>query len=307
MPSSRARLLSPVEEYLELSKHQVAHGTWLHRRTCLGRFERFLKKQTLSLQELRPRHFDQFVRHLTTTVVNQQGEPIHTSRVQRHLIELRSFFRHLLRTQQLLTDHSLALSCLRTRRKKPLFVPTFRQVLELMSLPSLEKPIGLRDRAMMETAYGCGLRVGELVRLNLKDLDFDSQEITVRRGKGGRRRCLPMGPCVRHYLLLYLNQARPQLLSGFHDALWLNTYGMPFSSPNSAVIRMARCYESRLPFSISWHSLRRAFATHLLEGGANIRAVQMLLGHKCLNTTKIYAQVRPVALKRVHQQCHPRG
>lgn len=293
------------ESYLRNFKSQVAHGTWRQRRLCLSRFDQFLNRRRLSLNQLKPLHFNQFAHYLTTNVRDVYGEPLREARVQRHLSELRPLLRDLYQNQRLLTDPTLYLSSRPAPRNDPLYVPSFPQILELMELPELAQPIGLRDRAMFETAYGSGLRVSELVSLNLNDLDFQNNVLTVRRGKGGRGRRLPLGPCARHYLELYLEQARPQLMTRFSSATWFGIRGEPLYR-SGATYRMS-FYQKKLAFPISWHTLRRAFATHLLEGGADLRRVQTLLGHADIKTTELYAQVRPAALKRVHRQCHPRG
>ena len=278
----------------------------MQRRLCLKRFFQFLEKNELGLSQLKPRHFDLFARHVAATVRNLYGQPINKTRVQRHLHELRPFFRYLYDNHQLLIDHTLHLTTIRKPPRKLPFVPSFEQICQLMALPVLAKPNGLRDRALFETAYGCGLRISELVRLNIDDLDFDSGMLLVRHGKGGHLRRVPLGRCAAHYLQLYLRQARPKLTTGIYPELWITSYGRPFALTQSLIQRIER-YEEKLPFPISWHTLRRAFATHLLEGGASLRAVQKLLGHASITTTKFYAQVRPTALKRVHRECHPRG
>lgn len=295
-----------VREYLDHFRAQVSPGTWGQRRLCLQRFSYFLQNNRISLNRIKPFHLDLYAQELSLTVSNVHGEPIGSNRIQRHLHELRPFFRYLFDQQKLLNDPSVHLSQLPQPQRPPKFVPTYHQVIELMDLPDLSQPAGLRDRAMFEVAYGCGLRLSELHRLVLKDVDLESGVLVVLRGKGGRSRRLPLGRWASYYLQLYLRQARPRLLKGLYPDLWVSHRGKPYAQSQSLITRMA-AYERRLDFPLSWHSLRHAFATHLLEGGASVRAVQQLLGHSKITTTEFYTRVRPAALKRAHRRCHPRG
>lgn len=294
-----------LAEFLEQQRTRLSQGSWDDRRRCLQRFLRFLELNELRIERLEPRHFDRFVRHLAS-YRNPRGEPIGPFRLYKHLADVRLFLRWLYKTQKILIDPSrkMKVSSVQTSIR---YVPSVAQVLELMALPQLDDPTGLRDRAMLETVYGCGLRLGELLRLALEDVDFDAGVLVVRRAKGGKTRRQPLGRCASHYLQLYLRDSRPRLLKGHHQMLWATNWGKPYSCVESLRGRMNRIYKKRLNFPLCWHALRHAFATHLLEGGANLRAVQRLLGHADLTSTAVYTRVRLAALKRVHRQCHPRG
>jgi integrase/recombinase XerD len=157
-----------------------------------------------------------------------------------------------------------------------------------------EGPLALRNRALVELVYSAGLRSREAVDLDLRDVDFD-QELLHIRGKGGKERAVPLGEEAASWLGRYLREARPELASGAEDALFLSTRGRRLDT--SALRRL-------VPHP---HRLRHAFATHLLEGGADLRVIQELLGHSSLSTTQVYAHVDGRRLRKVYDRSHPRS
>ena len=178
------------------------------------------------------------------------------------------------------------------------------QVRELLRAPDRTTPRGLRDAALLEVAYGCGLRLGELLALDLADLDLSAGWLWVRCGKGGKARQVPLGPQVCAVVRDYLARARPLLVQDpGEQAVWL-------SSPRGTRLtrrgpRIAQRYPLSFPF---WfHRLRHSYATHLLENGLDLRSIALLLGHADLTSTTRYTQLRPLELQRVHRRCHPRG
>jgi integrase/recombinase XerD len=184
------------------------------------------------------------------------------------------------------------------------------QVLEFLALPPLDEPQGLRDRAIFEVAYGTAMRRSELMALDLSDLDLTAGTVYVRKAKNSYQRVVPMTLWAQHFLKRYLREARPQL-SSVHSgqALWLSDHwGMRLHGSNLAT-RMRWGYESRerLGFFVSLHMLRHSAATHLLSGGADVRDVQELLGHRHIDSTQIYTHVTPTRLCEVHVRCHPRN
>jgi site-specific recombinase XerD len=164
-------------------------------------------------------------------------------------------------------------------------------------LASLEPttPLGLRNRALVELVYSAGLRSAEAVGLDLGDVDFEQEAVHVRRGKGARDRVVPLGEEASHWLARYLREARPALARGAENALFLSARGRRLDT--STLRRLA-------PHP---HRLRHAFATHLLDGGADLRVIQELLGHSSLSTTQIYSHVDGRRLRRVYDRAHPRS
>jgi integrase/recombinase XerD len=158
-----------------------------------------------------------------------------------------------------------------------------------------EGPIPLRNRALVELVYSAGLRSAEAVGLDLVDVDFEQEHVHVRNGKGGKQRVVPLGEEAAHWVSRYLHEARPALASGANDALFLSARGRRLDT--STLRRLA-------PHP---HRLRHAFATHLLEGGADLRTIQELLGHSSLSTTQVYSHVDAKRLRRVYDSSHPRS
>jgi site-specific recombinase XerD len=156
-------------------------------------------------------------------------------------------------------------------------------------------PLALRNRALVELVYSAGLRSAEAVGLDLADVDFEQELVHVRHGKGAKDRVVPLGEHAAHWLARYLREARPELARGANDALFLSTRGRRLDT--STLRRIA-------PHP---HRLRHAFATHLLEGGADLRTIQELLGHSSLSTTQIYSHVDARRLRRVYDSAHPRS
>jgi site-specific recombinase XerD len=172
--------------------------------------------------------------------------------------------------------------------------PKESEIDELLDEAGGETPLALRNRALLELLYSAGLRSAEAVGLDLGDVDFEQESLHVR-GKGGKERVVPLGEEAAHQLALYLRDARPHLARGAVDALFLSAHGRRLDT--STVRRLVR----------HPHRLRHAFATHLLEGGADLRTIQELLGHSSLSTTQIYSHVDAKRLRRVYDRSHPRS
>tara|TARA_Y100000588_G_scaffold363523_1_gene426271 strand:+ start:213 stop:794 length:582 start_codon:yes stop_codon:yes gene_type:complete len=177
----------------------------------------------------------------------------------------------------------------------------------LLSAPDSESALGLRDRAMLETLYATGLRVSELVRLTLNELDEIAGLVRVL-GKGGRERIVPLGDEALLWLNRYLQSSRPEILARrVSEAVFVTRRGGPMT--RQALWYLIKRYASRAGVGeeLSPHSLRHAFATHLLNHGADLVSVQMLLGHADLSTTQIYTHVARARLQSLHAEHHPRG
>jgi integrase/recombinase XerD len=228
----------------------------------------------------------------------------------RRLTVFRRFFRWALREQLIQIDPTLKL----LSAKQPLRVPhtlSEDQVLALLAAPNVETPLGLRDRTMLELMYASGLRVSELVGLQLFQIGLQDGVLRVM-GKGSKERLVPFGQEAGDWLQRYLTQARPVLLSGQqHDAVFVTQRGAHAGSAMTRIMfwSLVRKYarQADIQVSLSPHTLRHAFATHLLNHGADLRAVQLLLGHADISTTTIYTHVARERLQALHAQHHPRG
>ena len=183
-----------------------------------------------------------------------------------------------------------------------------KQVDRLLAAPDLDTPLGLRDRAMLETLYATGLRVSELVNLKIHEVSFNDNVLRAL-GKGSKERLVPLGELAIDWLGRYLNEARPDILKGQQsDALFVTARGGAMTRQAFwQLIKRNAAIAGIAPEKLSPHVLRHAFATHLLNHGADLRVVQLLLGHADITTTTIYTHVARERLKKLHAQHHPRG
>ena len=209
--------------------------------------------------------------------------------IARKLAAVRSFLRFTLGPTRV-PDASLAPK----RPQRLPEAPKREQVEELIDSVGGDGALGLRNRALVELVYSAGLRSAEAVGLDLADVDFE-QELVRVRGKGGKERIVPLGEEAAHVVARYLREARPELARGANDALFLSTRGRRLDT--STLRRL-------LPHP---HRLRHSFATHLLEGGADLRTIQELLGHSSLSTTQVYSHVDARRLRKVYDSSHPRS
>ncbi|MCA8997500.1 MAG: tyrosine recombinase XerC [Planctomycetaceae bacterium] len=225
--------------------------------------------------------------------------------IARRLAALRSFFRYTTREGLTSANPAKALRTPRTGRKLPHFL-TSEQVASLLEAPPANDPMGLRDRAMLETLYSAGLRVAELVSLDVSDWDRTANILRVF-GKGKKERIAPVGSYASRALERWLTvrSPDPDAPAEDHDAMFLNKFGRRLTT--RSIGRMIDKYlkETGLSSLTSPHTLRHSFATHLLDGGADLRAVQELLGHKSLTTTQIYTHVSTRRLRETYEHAHP--
>ncbi|MCG0277235.1 MAG: tyrosine recombinase XerC [Thermanaeromonas sp.] len=227
--------------------------------------------------------------------------------VARKLVALRVFYRYLLREGRVEINPVELIRSPRQEKRLPKYLP-YNEIVKILEAPP-PTPLGLRDRALWETLYASGLRVGELVSLNLEDVDLSRGEIRVR-GKGGRERLAPLGRMAIAAIKDYLACGRPVLATRGNPgekALFLNHLGSRLTSRG---VRQRLDYyvkKTVVAAGISPHVLRHCFATHMLERGADLRAVQELLGHVRLSSTQVYTHVTPEHLRAVYQKAHPRA
>lgn len=225
----------------------------------------------------------------------------------RLLSALRAFFAHRVRTGARADDPTALLDPPKLPRSLPKALGE-SQVNSLLVAPDATSPLGLRDRAMLELMYACGLRVSELVNLPATAVNLRQGVLRVT-GKGSKERLVPLGEEAQHWLERYLRDARPQLAGRRALApLFLNASGeAPTRQQFWQLVKRYASVAGIDPAKVSPHGLRHSFATHLLNHGADLRALQMLLGHSSLSTTQIYTLVAREQLKRLHARHHPRG
>ncbi len=224
--------------------------------------------------------------------------------IARKLSAIRSFYRYLLREGMVSTSPVATTSSPKLDKRLPSFL-TLEEVKRLLEAPDLSTPQGQRDRALLELLYAAGLRVSELVQLNLEQVNLDTHEIRVW-GKGAKERAVLMGKPAAEALNAYLSQGRPKLLGKKRSsALLLNRYGERLPDRRIQIILGKYARLAGIDKRVHPHMLRHTFATHLLDGGADLRVVQELLGHADLSSTQIYTHVTKSRAKKVYLSAHP--
>ncbi len=269
-------------------------------RSDLEQFSSWLEKNNLSYIKTSKKEILAYLSFLF-----QKG--LGSKTVARKLSSLKSFFRYLVFKSIITNDPSSEVETPKLLKSIPKSISE-KEVEALLAAPDEKTDIGLRDKTMIETLYSCGLRISELTNLELLNLNLRQGVIRVI-GKGQKERLVPMGDQLISLLELYISSSRKSLLNKRHsDFLFLSTRGQGMTRQSFWHRIKNYCLASGFePDKISPHVLRHAFATHLLNNGADLRVVQLLLGHSDLNTTQIYTEVARQRLKRLHTEHHPRG
>lgn len=224
--------------------------------------------------------------------------------IARKLSAIRSFYRYLVREEILPVNPVQETSSPKLDRRLPSFLTT-QEITRLLETPDITTPLGRRDRALLELLYASGLRVSELVSLNLEQVNLDTCEIRVW-GKGAKERMVLMGEPAARALVDYLNEGRPELLGDKRsNALFLNRYGGRLTARSVQSILEEYSNMAAIGKKVHPHMLRHTFATHLLDGGADLRVVQELLGHASLSSTQVYTHVSKSQAKKVYLSAHP--
>jgi integrase/recombinase XerD len=266
----------------------------------LNKFQVFAQKRKVALEGVSRDDLVDFLAGLYRDELDSKS-------VARHLVTLRNFFRFAQSQDLLANDPSLNLESPKIRRALPGYLKV-EDVDRLLEQPDPKTPYGLRDRAMLEVLYSTGLRVSELIGLRVSDLD--SKVGCIRCiGKGDKERIVPTGRKALGMVDKYLREARPKLLAkgAPSTALFVNRRGMPLSRVGVWKILSSYGKRAGLRVALTPHMLRHSFATHLLERGADLRSVQLMLGHADISTTQIYTHVVEERLKQIYKAHHPRA
>lgn len=280
-----------------LSAHTVSAYT-----TDIKKFKAYLSQAGRAIPP------EQVSREDLTAFLHYLSETGISTRTQARIISgIKAFFRFLLMTDAIETNPAGLLESPRMGRRLPdtLSVP---EIDRLIGAINMSAPLGQRNRAIIETLYGCGLRVSELIRLKLSDIQFEQSFVRVM-GKGSKQRLVPMGREALRHIRLYLEADRHLMpvQKGFEDCLFLNRFGRGLSREMifTLVRRLGR--EAGIRKRVSPHTFRHSFATHLVEGGADLRAVQDMLGHESITTTEIYTHLDREYLRENLLSYHPRS
>jgi integrase/recombinase XerD len=228
------------------------------------------------------------------------------SSIRRNISAVRTYFRFLLSDGIVARDPSERLETPKRGRTLP-DVLTVDEITRLIASPTFDEPLAFRDRAMLELAYGAGLRVSEWITLGVRDVLLEEKLVRVF-GKGSKERLVPIGRSAIGAVATYVRELRPRLEKGAGKGiLFLNARGEPLTRMGAWKILRKHVVQAGITKTVSPHTLRHSFATHLLEGGADLRSVQEMLGHVDISTTQIYTHVDREYLRQVHKQYHPRA
>src|SRR5574338_228321 len=229
------------------------------------------------------------------------------SSTARYFSSLKGFFLFLTKNKYIIKNPVEKLSAPKISKKLP-GVLDINEVEAILSVPDVKEILGLRDKAILELFYACGTRVSELINLKVNDLFFDDEIIRVF-GKGSKERLIPIGSSAIEWIGEYLKKSRPLLMKKVksENILFLNSRGTKLSRMGIWKIIDRYVKEAGIKKDVHPHTFRHSFATHLLEGGADLRAVQEMLGHADISTTQIYTHIDRDYIKQVHKQYHPRG
>jgi integrase/recombinase XerD len=289
--------------YLELERG-LSRNTLEAYRSDLQQFGEFLNRRSLDPLQVTGPDLAAFVTELATG--DEKRPPAAPATLQRKVACLRSFYRHLRRDGILDTDPTAELHPPRARGRLP-NVLSRDEVNRLLAQPTGSSPSALRDRALLETMYACGLRATEAISLELSELDLESG-VLVARGKGSKERIVPIGSKAVEALQAYLERGRPRLVGNGEDLqVFVNQRGGGLSRQGLYKIVQRHARSAGLDGRMSPHTLRHTFATHLLAGGCDLRALQEMLGHADIGTTQIYTHLSTERLRDVYFGAHPRA
>lgn len=281
--------------YLEAEKNASRYTVRNYTDALLEFFTFTQEKGIKSLKEVDRHTLRSYLSHLM-----EKG--FAKSSIARKLSAIRSFYRYLLREELVSVSPAATTASPKLDRRLPSFL-TVEEAKRLVESADLSKPLGQRDRALLELLYASGLRISELVNMNVEQVNLDTNEIRVW-GKGSKERVVLIGSPAARALSIYLSQGRRELLGDKkNNALFLNRYGRRL--PARRVQKILEKYAKTIDKKVHPHMLRHTFATHLLDGGADLRVVQELLGHADLSSTQIYTHVTQSQARKIYLSAHP--
>lgn len=295
--SSPENILKSFLEFLSVEKG-LSFNTILSYRRDIEKFYHFLQRKRLSALKAKEEDLVKFIQGVSRTGLSSRS-------MARLISSLKSLYKFLVLDGVLKKNPASDLSSPKLWISLPKYL-TVNEVELLLRQPNEKETLGLRDKAMLELLYATGLRVSELIMLKTKDVSFDDGFLLCR-GKGGKERIIPLNNSAIKALQDYEGKARPKLLKKSNDFLFLTNRGEAFS--RQGFWKLLKNYARKAGFAseISPHVLRHSFATHLLERGADLRSIQLMLGHSQIMTTQVYTHVSREKLRRVYEKYHPRA
>jgi len=296
-PSSPEEALKVFLEFLSVEKG-LSSNTVLSYSRDIQKLFRFFQKDKLQWNKAKEEDLVRFIHHQSRAGLSARS-------LARLISSLKSFYKFLILDGILKKNPAVNLSSPKTWFVLPQFL-TLKEVELLLGQPDEGDVRGLRDKAMLELLYATGLRVSELVSLKPKDLNL-KDGFLLCRGKGNKERIVPLGGSAMKALRKYLAKARPKLMKQPDESLFLSRRGKAFTRQGFWKLLKSYAQKAGLEMKISPHTLRHSFATHLLERGADLRSVQLMLGHSQITTTQIYTHVSRERLRQVYEKFHPRA
>lgn len=291
-----------IEEYLKFIQLEKGLSS-----NTIGAYRRDLKKYNTFLELQKISHIDFIDRASIQQCLGYLHDNGASAKsLARFISTIRSFHQFALREKYAAKDPTVLIETPKYDRKLP-DVLEINEVLALLKTPNLAKINGYRDRTMLELLYATGMRVSELIQIELEDVNLIMGFVKVF-GKGNKERIVPLGDTVIEYLKTYIETIRPQLLKKtVTNTLFLNMHGKPLS--RQAIWKMIKqnAIKANITKSLTPHTLRHSFATHLLENGADLRAVQEMLGHSDISTTQLYTHVSKSQIRKMYNEFHPRA
>ncbi len=291
-----------IEEYLKFI--QIEKGL---SENTIGAYRIDLKKYQLYMQEQKIAHIGfidrQTIQECLGSLIDQGAS---AKSIARFISTIRSFHQFALREKYAAKDPTVLIETPKYEKKLP-DVLDVEEVIQLLETPDLTKNNGYRDRTILELLYATGMRVTELIQIEIDDVNLIMGFVKVF-GKGNKERIIPLGDTVIEYLDTYINNVRPQLLKKtVTNVLFLNLHGRPLT--RQGIWKLIKQYGLRANINktLTPHTLRHSFATHLLENGADLRAVQEMLGHSDISTTQLYTHVSKTQIRQMYNQFHPRA
>ncbi|ATD73109.1 MULTISPECIES: site-specific tyrosine recombinase XerD [Gordonia] len=301
-----AAAISRFLDHLTVERGAAANTVSSYRRD-LERYRRYLESRDIaSIDAVTEEDVREFLVDLRRGDPDAGFPPLADSSIARTVVATRRFHKFAVDEGMVATDVAQAVRPPRPARRLPKSLPVDEVLAILEAAGAEDHPRALRDRALLEFLYSCGARISEATSLDIDDLDLDTRAVRLR-GKGGKERLVPLGGPAIDAIDAYLVRGRPALVSRATPALFLNARGGRLSRQSAWQVLVTAAERAGLDKAVSPHTLRHSFATHLLDGGADVRVVQELLGHASVTTTQVYTLVTVNTMREVYAVAHPRA
>jgi integrase/recombinase XerD len=289
--------LNQFIQYLSIERG-LSRNTVIAYKRDITQFSFFLKKKKISFNKIDTILLLNYMSYLKQRLLS-------SSSILRKMASLKAFFRFLMQEDMIIANPIKTIQSPKKEMRLPSFL-TYEEVDSLLSVPDIQSLLGLRDKAILETLYATGMRVSEVIGLNLSDVNLGAGFVRIF-GKGEKERVVPIGKIASSFLEKYVNEIRPKLVNFETDSLFLNWRGGSLS--RQSVWKMIKRYAilAGIRKKLSPHTLRHSFATHLLSRDVDLRALQKMLGHSDISTTQIYTHLDDKRLKTMHLKFHPRA